>query len=93
MHTLAVVLAGLISLFIFIFVTSLINKRRNLHSVDGARIFIWFWLAASAVNFYIGVFVVHYSFTTELVVHIIVFGLPAGLAWHLSRKFRSRHLV
>jgi hypothetical protein len=26
-------------------------------------------------------------------VHIIVFGLPAGLAWHLSRKFRSRHLV
>jgi len=81
---------GLILLWAFVFVASRINERRGKQTVHGARIFIWVWLAVSVVNFCVGVFVANYSFATEIGVHVIVFGLPAGVAWHLSRRFRSR---
>ena len=90
MHTLMVTSTGTVLLLVFIFVASLINKRKNKRIVDGAWIFIWFWLAVSIINFCVGVFVAGYPLATELGVHIVVFGVPAGIAWYLSRKFRSK---
>jgi hypothetical protein len=89
-HTLTVTLSGLVLLFVFLFVANSINKRKTRRAVDGAHIFIWFWLAVSIVNFCIGVFVANYPVATELVVPVVVFGLPAGIAWYWSRKFRSK---
>jgi hypothetical protein len=88
-HTLTVTLSGLVLLLVFLFVANSINKRKNKRVIDAAWIFIWFWLAVSIVNFCVGVFVANYPVATELGVHIVVFGLPAGIAWYLLRKFRS----
>jgi FtsH-binding integral membrane protein len=90
MHTLRITLIGLILLSLFIFVAAQINQRKNRPAVDGAYLFLWVWLVVSVVNFCVGVFIAHYSVLTELGVHVVVFGLPAGVAWFMSRKFRSR---
>jgi FtsH-binding integral membrane protein len=81
---------GLVLLSVLVFVAAQINQRKNQKNLDGARIFIWVWLIVSAINFCVGVFVAGYSIVTEIVVHIIVFGVPAGTAWYLSRRFRSQ---
>jgi hypothetical protein len=86
MHTLRLTLIGLILLSVFVFVTAQINQRNNRRGVDGAWIFIWVWLVVSTLNFFVGVVVAGYSVATEVAVHVVVFGLPAGVAWYLSRK-------
>jgi membrane associated rhomboid family serine protease len=85
-HTLTVTLSGLVLLFVFLFIANSINKRKNKRVVDGSHIFIWFWLLVSIINFYVGVFVANYSFATEVGVHLIIFGVPAAVAWYLSRR-------
>lgn len=90
MHTLRLTVIGLILLSVFVFVAAQINQRKNRLAMDGAYLFIWVWLAISIANFCVGVFIVHYSVPTELGVHVVVFGLPAGAAWFMSRKFRSK---
>jgi len=90
MHTLRITLIGLILLSLFAFVAAQINRRKNRPDVDGAYLFIWVWLVASIANFSVGVFIAGYSVLTELGVHVIVFGLPAGVAWFMSHKFRSK---
>jgi hypothetical protein len=88
MHTLRLTLVGLILLSVFVYVATAINRRKNRRDVNGPRIFIWLWLVVSIVNFYRGVFVANYSVATEVAVHLVVFGLPAGVAWYLSRSSR-----
>jgi hypothetical protein len=90
MHTLRITLIGLILLSLFVFVAAQINQRKNRPAVDGAYLFIWVWLVVSIANFCVGIFIAGYSVLTELGVHVIVFGLPAGVAWFLSRKFRAK---
>ncbi len=90
MHTLRLTVIGLILLSVFVFVAAQINARKDKRTVDGAYLFVWVWLAVSIVNFCVGVFVANYSFATEIAVHVVVFGLPAGVAWYLSRKFRFK---
>lgn len=90
MHTLRITLSGLILLSLFVFVAAQINRRKNRPAVDGAYLFIWVWLVLAIANFYVGVFIARYSVPTELGVHVIVFGLPAGVAWFMSCKFRAK---
>jgi hypothetical protein len=90
MHTLRITLIGLILLSLFVFVAAQINQRKYRPAVDGAFLFIWVWLVVSVANFCVGVLIAGYSVLTELGVHVVVFGLPAGVAWFLSRKFRSK---
>jgi hypothetical protein len=89
MHTLRLTLIGLILLSVFVFVAAQINQRNNRRGVNGARIFIGVWLVVSTLNFIVGVVVAGYSVATEVAVHVVVFGLPAGVAWYLSRKRRA----
>jgi hypothetical protein len=89
MHTLMVTAMGFVSLFVFILVAFSINKRKPQTSVNGAGIFIWFWLTVSLWHFGAGVLVANYPVMTEIGVHIIVFGLPAGVAWYLSHRSKS----
>lgn len=90
MHTLRITVIGLVLLSLFVFVASQINQRKTRPHVDGAYLFIWVWLAASIANFFVGVFVAGYSVLTEFAVHAVVFGVPAGVGWFLSRRFRSK---
>ncbi|KAB2917914.1 MAG: hypothetical protein F9K29_08760 [Hyphomicrobiaceae bacterium] len=82
MHTLIMVVSGLIGLGLFVLAATLLNKG----AADGARYFILPWLVVSLVNLYIGVTQAGVPFAAEAAVLIVVFGVPAALAWHLSRR-------
>ena len=90
MHTLRLTVMGLILLSVFVFVAAQLNNRKGSKTVDGALWFLSVWLVVSVLNFCVGVFVAGYSVLTETAVHVIVFGLPAGVAWYLSRRLRAK---
>lgn len=92
MHTLRLTVIGLVLLSVFVFVAAQINQHKG-KAVDGARIFILVWLAVAAFNFVIGVVVAGYSIATEILVHVIVFGVPAATAWYLSSRFRRSTVI
>jgi hypothetical protein len=84
MHTLMLVVGGLVALGIFVLAAVLLGRS----VADGARVFIWPWLAASVVNMFIGVYWANIPFSVEIPVLAIVFGVPAVVAWWVARKFR-----
>ena len=83
MHTLTMVVGGLVALGIFALAAVLLRRR----VADGARAFILPWLAASVVNMLIGVYWANIPFSVELPVLVVVFGVPAAAAWFTARKF------
>lgn len=82
MHVLMLTAIGLIVLGAFALATPLVGRTR----ADGARLFIWIWLAASLVNACVGVFAAGIPIINEIGAFIIIFGVPAAIAWLLSRK-------
>lgn len=82
MHILTLVMVGLAALGIFVLVGRFASRRGRLF--DGARIFIWFWLAASLINAAVGLFHAGIPLGNEIAAFIPIFGIPAGLAWYLS---------
>ena len=88
MHTLRMTVMGLLLLGLFVLGAWLWN-RSQAKRVDGAWIFIWLWLAIALVNLLVGVFVAGIPLLTEILVLLVVFGVPAATAWYLSRRFGS----
>ena len=86
MHTLRMVVGGLAALGVFILAAKLLGRS----AADGARIFILPWLAASVINMVIGVYWASVPLSTEIPVLAVVFGVPAAIAWYLSRWLRNR---
>jgi hypothetical membrane protein len=85
MHTLMWVVGGLVALGVFVLAAVLLGRR----IADGARVFIWPWLAASVVNMLIGMYWANVPFSVELPVLVVVFGAPAAVAWFVARRFRT----
>jgi hypothetical protein len=83
MHTLMLVIGGLVALGIFVLAAVLLGKR----VADGARVFVWPWLAASVVNMLIGMYWADIPFSVELPVLVVVFGVPAAVAWYVAKRF------
>jgi hypothetical protein len=88
MHIVMVVVFGLVSLGIFAAAATVINKSGR--SVDGARAFIWVWLVAAILNGAFGVLYADIPILNEVAAFIPIFGIPAAIAWYLSRRFSSR---
>ncbi len=86
MHTLRMVVGGLAALGVFILAAKLLGRS----AADGARIFILPWLAASVINMLIGVYWASVPLNTEIPVLLVVFGVPAAIAWYLARWLRNR---
>jgi hypothetical protein len=91
MHTLYVIAGGLLLLGIFVlFARALSDVHR------GARgklllAFIPVWLACAAFNMWVGVSRAGYSVGDELPVFVVVFVVPAAIAfWLWRRMVRSR---
>ena len=61
MHTLMMVVGGLVALGIFVLAAVLLGRR----VADGARVFIWPWLVASVVNMLIGIYWASVPFSVE----------------------------
>ena len=79
MHTLMVVVGGLVALGIFVLAAVLLGRG----VADGARVFIWPWLAVSVVNMLVGVYWAS-ALQREIPVLVVVFGVPAAAAWYVA---------
>jgi hypothetical protein len=79
-----VTIAGLALLFIFVLVSRLANRAGG--GAGGARVFIWVWLIIAIANGAAGVFRAGISPLIEAGVFIIVFGVPAVIAWFAAKK-------
>ena len=84
MHTLFVVFAGLTLLFIFVLVSRLINRSGG--GAGGARVFIWVWGLSAAANAVTGVIRAGISPLIELGIFLVVFGVPAAIAWFIAKR-------
>jgi hypothetical membrane protein len=82
MHTVMMVVGGLAALGIFILAAVLLRRR----IADGARVFIWPWLAVSLINMLVGVYWANIPYGVEIPVFILVFGVPAAVAWVIVRR-------
>jgi hypothetical protein len=83
MHTLMLVAGGLVALGLFVLIAILLKRS----PADGARYFVLPWLVASLVNLYLGVSRAGIPVTTEILVLIVVFGVPAAVAWFITHRF------
>jgi len=83
MHTLMWIVGGLVALGIFILAAVLLGKS----VAEGARAFVWPWLAASVVNMLLGIYWANIPFSVELPVLVVVFGVPAAVAWLVAKRF------
>ena len=90
MHIILVVAYGLLALGAFLLMAWLLNQRG--FALDGARFFIPVWLLASVLNSVVGVVYAGIPVANEIGAFIVIFGVPAALAWYLSLRFRSRTL-
>ena len=82
MHTLVATLIGLVALGLFVGLA----QRKDLCA---AR-FIPVWALICLLHFCYGVWSAGHPFLLELGVHVIVFGVPGGAAWWMSRKFKPK---
>ena len=89
MHTVVVIGIGLVLLAFFVLVGRRIGSGRTVAAAKAAVWFIPVWLAAAAINLWIGV--QHgYSVAEELPIAGVVFGVPAAAAAAIWWRF-SRH--
>ena len=86
MHTLMMIVGGFVALGIFILAAVLLGRTL----ADGARVFIFPWLVAALVNMGVGVYWANIPVSVEIPVLLVVFGVPAGVAWLLARRYRVR---
>jgi hypothetical protein len=84
MHILILVVIGHLVLALFVLFARLLNNRG--HTVDGARQFIWVWLLASIANGAVGVVQASIPLLNEVAAFFPIFGVPAAVAWYLSRR-------
>jgi hypothetical protein len=86
MHTLRMTVLGFVVLAIFFLGARLLNRGQD-RKIDGAWIFIWVWLGAAVINLLVGVFAAGIPLIVEIPVLAVVFGVPALVAWYLSRTY------
>jgi hypothetical protein len=87
MRTLLLVAAGLVLALVFHSTGAALRRRGR--GVDGAGLFIAIWLAVASVDFWVGVETGN-GVALELGVHLLIFALPAALAWYLARRPTAR---
>jgi hypothetical protein len=87
MHTFVIVFSGLTLLFIFVLVSRISNRAGG--GAGGARVFIWVWGLVAAANAIVGVIRAGISPLIELGVFLVVFGVPAAVAWFTAKKLRK----
>lgn len=82
MYILTLVVVGLVVLAAFYFGAALFGRTRQ----TGAAAFVWVWLAACLVNAFVGVTRAGIPVVNEVGAFIVIFGLPAALAWYLGYR-------
>lgn len=91
MHTLIIIVAGLIVLGLFFGVAHLVSDGDPRTVARACRLFIPVWLIVSLLNLYLGVVVAAYPVLTEILLLVIVFGIPAAAAQWLHTRWSRAH--
>lgn len=81
MRTLIVIAIGLALSLAFVFGANAVKQSK----AAGAYAFIGVWLIFCIVDFCIGVFRAGYSPKDELGIHLVIFAIPAVVAYYFSR--------
>jgi hypothetical protein len=82
MHILMLVVGGLVVLAAFYFGAGLFGRT----AATGAAIFIWVWLVSSILNSAVGVLRVGIPVINEAGAFVLIFGIPAAVAWYLAYR-------
>lgn len=82
MHTLIMVVSGLVALAVFLLAARLLGTT----PATAVRLFIPLWLVVSIVNLCVGVVRAGVPLLTEIPVLAVVFGVPAIAAWLVANK-------
>ena len=85
MHTVMVLTGGFALLAIFCAVGW--SRGRGAGLARAARAFVPVWLVAAIVNLAVGVVSAGYTVMQELPILVVIFGVPALVAWLLARHF------
>ena len=88
MHILILIGVGHLVLAAFVLVAGVINRGGS--RVDGTRSFVWVWLLASIANGVVGVVQAGIPLVNEIGAFIPIFGVPAAVAWYLSRRHAAQ---
>jgi len=83
MHIAIVTLGGLVALAMFYVGARMFGWA----PATGAIVFIWAWLAASVLNGAVGVLKAGIPVINEAGAFVIIFGIPAAVAWYLAYRF------
>lgn len=84
MHTISVILGGLILLAVFVVLAHVTGRAFT----PLARWYLGLWFACAGVNMLVGVSHAGYSVLEELPVFFLVFAVPATIALVLARTLR-----
>ena len=84
MHMLMITLAGLALLALFVGVGHMRSGPAG--RAKAARLFVPVWFVLALVNVTIGVVSAGYTVLQEAPVFVVTFGVPAALAWWISRR-------
>ena len=82
MHIVVVTVGGLVALAMFYFGARLFGWA----PATGAVVFIWAWLVASVLNGAVGIFKAGIPLINELGAFVVIFGIPAAVAWYLAYR-------
>jgi hypothetical protein len=82
MHTLQVIAGGFLLLALFVF-----GLGKAIGRAKAALYFIPAWFAGAAINMAIGVISAGYSVAAEAPIFLVVFGVPAAVAYVLHRRW------
>jgi hypothetical protein len=85
MHTLLMTSAGLVLLALLVGAAKLLGSS-SWTIGRATRLFIPVWLVIAIGNMLVGMYSAGIPFLTELLVLVVVFGVPAAAAWYLGQR-------
>lgn len=89
MHTILVILGGLVLLGLFLLVGHRLGGATTAAWAAGAKYFIPIWFVAAAANLWVGVARAGYSVAEEAPIFLLIFVVPAALALLVWWKFST----
>lgn len=90
MHTVIVTGAGLVLLGVMIVVARAIRQDQTTATAKACAYFIPLWAAGAATNMAVGVLQAGYAVSVEAPIFLLVFGVPAVIAYVVLRKVRRQ---
>lgn len=91
MHSIMVITAGLALLGVGLVLARMIDAKRYDTMAAAAKAFIPVWCVLSLINLWVGVAKAGYPLSAEAPIFLVVFGVPAALAFFAWHKLSGRN--